>query len=187
VGLLIASGNVGNHLGNVLDSNIFLSRDGGRHWSEILNGTYKWAVVDYGNVIIFAEEKFTNKLIYTVDFGKSFSEFQFSGNLFKIDLLDSASDSDSLSIFVKGSDFDNPSAQKLIHVDFTNILKEKCTRDTDVELWALSEGDDDCVLGAKRTYIRRKPESLCFFGKNYDPWASSETKSCPCSYSDYEW
>jgi hypothetical protein len=123
-------------------------------------------------------------LIYTLDFGKSFSEFQFSGNLFKIDRLDS---SDSLSIFVIGSDYHDPSSQKLIHVDFTNVFKKECLKNEDSELWTCTEGKDDCLLGATRIYIRRKSESICYFGKNYDPFASSETKPCKCTRLDYEW
>lgn len=187
LGLLIASGNVGTHLVDLVDSNIYISRDGGLQWTEILNGTYKWAVANYGNIIIFTEEKLTSKLLYTTDFGKSFSEFKFSGKLFKIDRLDSTLDSDSLSIFVVGTDWDDPSSPQIIHIDFSIVLKKKCEIHEDYESWSPTNGTDECMLGARRTYIQRKLGSLCYLEKTFDPFSLSDKKPCTCSRFDHEW
>ena len=186
-GLLIASGNVGDYLGDFVNSNIYISRDGGLHWSEILNGTYRWAVADYGNIIAFIEEKVTNKLIFTFDFGKTFTQFQFTEKLFMIDQIESSLNSDSLSLFLVGTDWNNPSSSRIFSIDFTDVLKQKCSKETHLISWSPNGGNDECLLGAKRTLLQRKSDSPCYFGQGYDPFITSNSKKCACSKIDYEW
>lgn len=74
-----------------------------------------------------------------------------------------------------------------IHVDFSNLHEKQCTED-DYEQWTPYDNKHAsewrCILGETITYTRRKQNSSCFNGMDFEP--STAPLQCPCSYDDYE-
>lgn len=52
-GLILASGNVGEHL-NEKETNLYLSRDGGYEWVEIQKGSFFYGFANRGGLIVLA-------------------------------------------------------------------------------------------------------------------------------------
>jgi len=73
----------------------------------------------------------------------------------------------------------------LIFVDFTNFHQQKCT-DNDYETWSPYDPVDgsSCLLGQTTLYRRRKRNSACFNGQDYEPIVT--TTRCPCTRDDFE-
>ena len=60
-----------------------------------------------------------------------------------------------------------------------------CTRE-DYKDWSpSSNGYEECLMGKKTVYERRRTHSLCFNGREYDRKISEE--NCSCTIQDYEW
>ena len=191
-GLVLGVGNVGSSLGNYADSDVFLSRDAGKSWSEIRKGPHKWAVGDYGNVIVLIrDDKPTMSLDYSWDFGSSWSELKFSDKPLRLQALSTRMESSKFQFLVMGyapssSTFD-PTGMATIYLDFSRLFEKKCSLDDDFEKWSPGECQRDCFLGRKLSLLRRRKESLCFFGDRYEPSANIEGTTCECSARDFEW
>jgi hypothetical protein len=82
----------------------------------------------------------------------------------------------------------------VVHVDFSPLHKRRCegaespgTPDSDFELYTPAAsllGQDQCLLGKKITYSRRKADSACFNGNEFE--RSSSVEICECQASDFE-
>jgi hypothetical protein len=78
----------------------------------------------------------------------------------------------------------------IIHADFTGLSERVCvgadkpdTAQSDFETWRPS-GAEKCLMGAERTYIRKKFEAECL---NTGGFAPSTAVPCPCTRADYRW
>jgi len=71
----------------------------------------------------------------------------------------------------------------LLQIDFSDALTRKCG-DNDYEEWYPSFYDEQCVLGRKIGYRRRKRDSICFNGEEHE--AMRIDNNCPCVLIDYE-
>lgn len=81
----------------------------------------------------------------------------------------------------------------IITLDFQNLHTPQCTGEdrpgeasSDYELWTPFDGrhgDNKCLLGTKQTYVRRKQESQCYNGMEYEKQVFIE--NCPCTEMDY--
>lgn len=80
-GFIMASGVVGTSFKG--KQNIYLSIDAGMTWRQVLSGNYLYAFGDFGSVIVAVEHhsrggSATNKLLYSLNDGKTFHELVFS-------------------------------------------------------------------------------------------------------------
>ena len=84
----------------------------------------------------------------------------------------------------------------MLTVDFTNLHEPQCkgadspgTDSSDFELWSPHDDGrhgsaDKCFLGQQVTYVRRKQDSQCFNGEDFERTISRT--SCICTQADYE-
>jgi len=80
IGIIIATGNVGNYLSNRKDEiNTYLSRDAGLTWFEVMKGSHIYEIGDHGGLIVMAsDQEATSTIYYSWDEGLSWEEFTFS-------------------------------------------------------------------------------------------------------------
>ncbi|KAI3632421.1 hypothetical protein MIR68_009527 [Amoeboaphelidium protococcarum] len=216
VGQLMGVGNFGPQLLDYSLSNTYFSRDGGQTWTEVKKGPHIFEFGDYGALLVMAADyELTDKLIYSVDDGKTWHEHKFyekpvrvtalmidsegAGSKFLV-LASVQKDSNSrggffgsISDFLKslfGSGGVSSSIghqQVVVQVDFSQAAPKNCRFNGD------GSGDyekwnplsSDCILGQEMTYWRRKVDSVCHIGDSR-PTQPANARTCTCSRKDYE-
>ena len=82
-----------------------------------------------------------------------------------------------------------------VTLDFSNLHERECEgedhpddSDSDFETWSPKDAPtgEQCLLGEKVVYIRRKADAKCYFSSEYEP-QPSELHSCACTDEDYTW
>lgn len=193
IGLILANGNVGTKLNNGKENDLFMSRDGGFSWTEIIKGEHVFNIGDHGGIIVIApKHSVTNTIQYSLDEGLNFSETKITIdpiNITEIEVVD-----DSLKFIVYGIE-NNQKKSVVVSIDFERVFTRKCvgaeyanSEASDYELWSPHDDSSsvigvECLLGMKNTYVRRKPYRKCFNGLDYDLKIKSDT--CKCKESDY--
>ncbi|KAK0556529.1 vacuolar protein sorting/targeting protein PEP1 [Tilletia horrida] len=191
-GLILAVGNVGSKLGKWSDGDTFLSRDGGFVWEEVRKGAYMWEFGDQGNIIVMAaDQKPTSKVIYTLDQGKAWSEYDFGEELIVTGIATVPEDVHRKFMLFG---LTPKAAHKTIGIflDFTHTEPRKCNRDPahpendDFELFSPSENrKEDCLFGTQTYYIRRKRQAKCYVGEELKN-PHEIRKTCECTDVDFE-
>ncbi|KAH9264282.1 hypothetical protein BASA83_012236 [Batrachochytrium salamandrivorans] len=208
-GLLIGVGNPGESLFAYNLGNVFLSRDAGHSWIEVRKDAHKWAIADYGGLIVLVnDEKPVNTLSYSWDFGATWAEHKFSDQLIRIEDVATKSGAESRKVLITGhyisstaaggggsgggssSGISNELATALVSVDFEHLFSRKCDVNADFELWypGSMPGSNDpkrCFFGEEVTYRRRKADAICYVGAGFSH-VVAEKKTCECIDSDYE-
>ncbi|KAK0528682.1 vacuolar protein sorting/targeting protein PEP1 [Tilletia horrida] len=192
-GLIMAVGNVGTKLDSWQHSDTFLSRDGGFRWEEVRKGAHLWEFGDHGNIIVMAaDQKPTRKVLYTLDHGKNWLEYDFGEELIVTGIA--TVPEDSLREFVLFGLPPKFNSHRTVGVwlDFTQTEKRKCILDRehpendDFELFSPSENrKEDCLFGRQTYYIRRKRQAKCFVGQKI-PQPFKILKNCACTDVDFE-
>ncbi|KAJ3090965.1 vacuolar protein sorting/targeting protein PEP1 [Quaeritorhiza haematococci] len=199
VGLMIGVGNVGPSLleYETVGNNMYITRDGGRTWTEIRKGTYKWAIGDHGGIIVLVKDrKPTDTLYYSWDFGAHWAEYRFTTTPVLVTSVLTESSSTSRSFIILGMYEGSASGSGVkafvAHVDFTDLFKRQCVFDkndkdkNDFEPWSPTEaGGNRCFLGQEVKYWRRQPQALCYVGLQYKDLPKDE-KVCECTERDFE-
>ncbi|OLL21991.1 Vacuolar protein sorting/targeting protein 10 [Neolecta irregularis DAH-3] len=193
VGLMMGVGNVGESLSAYLDGDTFLTRDGGMTWSQVHKGAYTWEYGDQGAIIVIViDDKPTDSVLYTLDEGKSWTEYKFNQD--KVNVVDiSTLPSDTsrkFLLFTRASGQDNFGT---VQLDFTGLTDKQCSLkpdnpdDDDFELWTPGHpsNEDKCLFGHQIQYNRKIPDHLCYIGPKI---AQPHTilKDCACSRQDFE-
>ena len=71
-GYVMGVGSVGEYLEDYEDSDLFISTDAGRSWSQVHHGAHKYEFGDQGNVVVIVnDEETTDEIRYSIDGGKS--------------------------------------------------------------------------------------------------------------------
>ncbi|KAE8260254.1 hypothetical protein A4X13_0g482 [Tilletia indica] len=192
-GLILAVGNVGTKLDSWQHSDTFLSRDGGFIWEEVRKGAYMWEFGDQGNIIIMASDSTpTRKVVYTLDQGKNWLEYDFGEDLVITGIATVPEDTHrKFMLFGLPPKF-NSHRTIGIHLDFTHTEPRRCNLDLahpendDFELFSPSENrKEDCLFGQQTYYIRRKRQAKCYVGQAL-PNPHEIRKKCPCTDVDFE-
>jgi len=191
IGLIIATGNIGNDLSQTLtDVNTYFSRDAGWTWVQIRNGSYVYEFADHGAIWLFANNiDATDTFFYTWNEGLTFSECSFTRDG-PVEILNIIVDPSALSstFVIHGyRNVDGDDIGYLATIDFSSFHERQCTTN-DYEYWSPSDDRNDtqsnCLLGQSTTYTRRKRTSECFNGDTYE--IEVQGKTCPCDRDDYE-
>ncbi|XP_076042677.1 sortilin-related receptor-like [Oratosquilla oratoria] len=186
-GLIIASGVVGNSLKG--HSDVYVSRDAGVTWHEVIKGEYMYTFGDHGGVLV-AVEYLKNpgpntQLLYSTDEGQSWQSYKVSDKELRIYGLMTEPGENTTIFTLYGSASGPQHNWIVIKVDLRPVFKyQQCTKD-DYKLWSPSNRKSGiiCLLGRKEVYERRVAHSNCFNGRNYDRPISVE--NCPCEREDY--
>jgi hypothetical protein len=185
IGLLIATGNVGENL--VTDKNqvnLYLSRDAGLTWSELMKGPYIYEFGDHGGIIVFADTSgYTSELKYSLDEGLSIQTVPLDQQVDVTNIRVEPS-ATSHKFILYGEDTLGKAV--LIGVDFAGVQSRICV-DSDYEPWSPTDGRASgltCQLGRNVTYLRRKRDANCF--NNRDTEHVLSVINCACVVEDYE-
>ncbi|KAF2869438.1 vacuolar protein sorting/targeting protein 10 [Massariosphaeria phaeospora] len=193
VGLVMGVGNVGEHLDTVGESYTYISTDAGITWREIKKGNYAWEFGDQGSVIVIVRRgKDVKNLFYSLDYGVTWNEYQFSDHAIAVEAITTVPSDTSLNFLIWGK-----GSTKLVtvNVDFSRLdgLLRKCELDEknptagDYEFWSPQHplSDNQCLFGHVAQYHRRKRDAKCYNGQRIEI-LHNITQSCACTRRDYE-
>lgn len=193
-GLDFAIGNVGEYLDNYLNSNTFMTVDGGVTWKEIQKGPYLWKFGDHGSIILLVRDRtYTDHFLFSLDMGNTWEKVYYPGkeSILTYDITTVYSDT-SRKFVLFSFRSDNGNKWTAIHIDFTMLTDRKCKLDedsldkSDFDTWSFKypNSENSCLFGTIKTYFRKKSERHCFVGKNSIKHYIS--KNCTCQPQDYE-
>eukprot|EP01114_Cavostelium_apophysatum_P022306 TRINITY_DN8026_c0_g2_i1.p1 TRINITY_DN8026_c0_g2~~TRINITY_DN8026_c0_g2_i1.p1 ORF type:complete len:746 (+),score=148.66 TRINITY_DN8026_c0_g2_i1:29-2266(+) len=183
VGIVMATGNVGPYLYFEPDEVFtYLSSDGGVNWSEVGEGSMVYEFGDHGGILVMVPNQVSTKTItYSLDFGKTWTDFEFATDpTIVVNIFTTSSHNSRFVIFsVKGG------LPFYYGLDFSVIFGGATCGTFDYETWELTdEANQKCILGHDTTYLRRKPSSQCDSPDNFN-FIKSQT-NCNCTVDDYE-
>ncbi|KAG0309339.1 vacuolar protein sorting/targeting protein PEP1 [Dissophora globulifera] len=196
-GMVIGVGNVGDSLGEYAQGDTFITRDGGHSWKEILHGPHQYDFGDHGSIILLAkdDERPTDRVMYSLDHGNTFQEFEFSAEkvVVKDIVAKSGGIGKSFLVFAVPQPGGSNTAKQLIYqIDFSGLDLRPCRLDLndesndDYERWSLADlRGEQCMFGRKVEYYRRIEDRQCFVGELEVNPRSIES-NCQCTATDFE-
>lgn len=194
LGILLGVGNVGEHLVDYEASSTFMSNDGGITWKESHKGPYQWEFGDQGSIVVIVKDgEPTDRVLYTLNEGKSWEEHVFAGEKMIIRDITTVP-SDSSRRFLLFAKPDSPGDKmKTISLDFSGLTDRQCVLQEgkgdhdDFYLWTPSHpaNEDKCLFGHVTEYHRKKPDELCYIGPKLDA-LHQVLRNCTCSIFDFE-
>lgn len=187
-GVIIASGVVAKSLKG--HPGVFISRDAGLTWKQILKNYYFFNMGDHGGILVavkyFKSKGETNEILYSTDEGEKWNSHPFHANDLKVYGLMTEPNTNTTIFTLFGSEV-SEHKWLIIKIDLKNAFTYNCTED-DYKFWApglYSEGPlMPCLLGQRETYQRRKPHANCHNGLTYErPY---RTEKCKCNKYDFD-
>lgn len=201
VGLMMAVGNVGDHLLRKDDAatDTFITRDAGITWTSVKKGSYMWEYGDQGSIIVIIEEsKPTKSLFYSLDEGATWKEFEFSPSAeMQIDAITTVPSDNSRNFLLWGREVGTGSSRGIftVSLDFSGLKERQrqCDLDEvdpvneDYTLWEPKHPmqDDNCLFGHIARYHRKRTDADCYNGKMIDH-LHSIAQNCSCTRQDFE-
>ncbi|CZS88800.1 hypothetical protein WAI453_010608 [Rhynchosporium graminicola] len=191
IGLMLGTGNVGEHLTAVKDADTFMTSDGGVNWKSVKKGSYMWEFGDQGSIVVIVKEREKTKVVYySEDEGDTWKEKEFAQNELKIYDLTTVPSDNSRKFLLWGHD---GSSLVTIHLDFTPLTDVQCKLNEydpeadDYYLWIPKHPsqEDDCLFGHVTSYHRKRPDKKCFNGPLIPNLYSIE-RNCSCTRRDFE-
>ncbi|XP_066457586.1 VPS10 domain-containing receptor SorCS1 [Eleutherodactylus coqui] len=181
-GIIVASGNVGSELTET-DISMFISSDAGNTWRQIFEEEHSVLYLDQGGVLVAMKHTSLpiRHLWLSFDEGRSWSKYTFTSNPLFVDGVLGEPGEETLIMTVFGH-FGHRSEWQLVKVDYKSIFDRRCNPE-DYLPWQLHSQGEACIMGAKRTYMKRRSEKKCMQGK-YAGAMSSEP--CVCTEADFE-
>ncbi|XP_018082701.1 VPS10 domain-containing receptor SorCS1 isoform X1 [Xenopus laevis] len=181
-GIIVASGNIGSELTET-EISMFISSDAGNTWRQIFDEEHSVLFLDQGGVLVAMKHTSLpiRHLWLSFDEGRSWSKYTFTSTPLFVDGVLGEPGEETLIMTVFGH-FSHRSEWQLVKVDYKSIFERRCFPE-DYLLWQLHSQGETCIMGARRTYRKRKSEHKCMQGK-YARAVSSEP--CVCTESDFE-
>lgn len=125
-GLMLAVGNVGEHLIPYADSDTFLTRDGGFTWQEVHKDAHKWEYGDQGSILILVnDEEPTDHVSYTLNEGLTWQDYNF-GQRIRVRSIVTVPMDTSRKFVLFGTAPDKPDSSVALHLDFSSVTNVKC-------------------------------------------------------------
>eukprot|EP00743_Colponemidia_sp_Colp-15_P002319 GILK01002514.1.p1 GENE.GILK01002514.1~~GILK01002514.1.p1 ORF type:complete len:898 (+),score=135.65 GILK01002514.1:39-2696(+) len=192
VGVVMGTGNVGDYLRSRTDEvNTYFSRDGGLTWHEIRKGSYIYEIGDHGGLIVMADDqKATKEILFTWNEGLTWEIFEFYNKEIEVENIVIEPNATAQQFLVYGT---LEGKGVIVQLDFSKIHDRDCEgadapgEDSDFELWSPSGASlsgRKCLMGRQVSYTRRKQQSACFNGQEYE--RRELVKNCDCTEEDYE-
>jgi hypothetical protein len=183
-GFAVAVGNVGPWYDRAEDDAdahaAFLTTDAGASWQRVRNGSHVAEIADQGNVIVLARDSAaTDTLIWSADAGATWRECLFAASPVFVSNILSEPTKSGTDIIVIGTQWQGGRrVGVVVFVDLAEYARQCGAADYDE--WR--PAGNDCVLGERLTYMRRKPEAACHSDMLPQPMRTA----CECEVSDYE-
>ncbi|KAI6854545.1 Oligoxyloglucan reducing end-specific cellobiohydrolase [Hortaea werneckii] len=196
VGLMIATGNVGQFLGAKKEADTFATRDGGVTWTQIAEGNWMWEFGDQGSILVIVkEDEPTDSVLYSLDEGVSWERFAFTESSMQVEDITTVP-SDTSRRFLLWGKIKGELAS--VNLDFTG-LEERSTpcespdrpgaegQSKDYDLWEPKHplSDDNCLFGHVAQYHRKKLDANCYNGREIQH-LHSIARNCTCTRRDFE-
>ncbi|KAJ5951471.1 uncharacterized protein N7479_009884 [Penicillium vulpinum] len=186
IGLMLALGNVGEHLTSVTDADTYLTRDGGITWIQVKKGQYMWEFGAAGSIIVLVSDRKPTKVVhYTLDEGISWHEFQFAEKEMVVDDISTVPSDTSKNFLLWSMD---GGKRVTITLDFSGIWSRDCNDDeNDYYNWSPSHPfqEENCLFGHVEEYHRKKPAAECWNSWR-EPHLHSIGRNCTCTRADFE-
>mmetsp|Transcript_29704 Transcript_29704/g.45285 ORF Transcript_29704/g.45285 Transcript_29704/m.45285 type:complete len:857 (-) Transcript_29704:59-2629(-) len=210
IGIVMAVGNLGDKLDfeRGARKSTFLSRDGGLSWAEVSKIPLIYEFGDHGGLLVAAPNlQSTTQIRYSWNEGKTWQMLKVSDEPIFVDNIIIEPKSTAQQFVIYGS-YDNTTENGsfdtkrelgkdvMITLDFAGLHEPRCKGvdkpgkdDSDFELWSPHDdgrhgSNDKCFLGQQVTYIRRKQDSECFNGEDFE--RQTMRVPCLCTEADYE-
>lgn len=191
VGIMFGCGNVGAVLGDAKEADTFMTTDAGISWKMVKKGRWTWSFGDQGSIIVLGQQDTATKsLSYTLDEGKTWSDYVFSDSEMVITDITTLRSGASRNFLLWAHQGDNLFT---INLDFSGLTNEQCVFDkddrkkSDYDLWTPMhpKQPDGCLFGHKAEYLRKKTDRTCFNGQKLQHlWGFD---NCTCTRQDFEW
>lgn len=129
-GVIMATGVVGKSLkGN---PSVFISRDAGQTWTQILRNYYFFNYGDHGGILVavkyFKSKGETNEILYSTDEGETWIPHPFYGKNLKVYGLMTEPNANSTEFTLFGSESDEHK-WIILKIDLRNAFTSNCTPD----------------------------------------------------------
>jgi len=195
-GLILATGVVAPYMREDMrpdELGTFFSRDGGRTWSEVRQGTASYEFGDHGSIMVVGSNQFkTDTIKYSWDEGLTWQTTQLGVSM-EIENIRTEPKATSQRFVVTGRT--SVGKGHVAHLDFSTMHERHCQGEdqaghdgSDFEIWSPRDpaggSDSSCVLGRTVQYTRRKQSSKCFNGVERERRTIRE--NCPCTKVDFE-
>lgn len=126
VGLMMAVGNVGVSLAPYVDSDTFLTRDGGLTWEEVSKDAHMWEYGDQGSILLLVnDEGPTDRVKYSLNEGLSWNEYSF-GEPMRVRSIVTVPEDTSRKFILFGQTSSGGENTVAVHLDFSKITVTKC-------------------------------------------------------------
>ncbi|KAL4250701.1 Vacuolar protein sorting/targeting protein 10 [Abortiporus biennis] len=188
-GFVIGVGSISNHLLPYKECDTFLSTDNGVSWKMVRMDANQYKFGDFGSILVGVDDREpTDEIHYSTNLGKSWNTHKLDVKV-RTHVLTSVPDSTSQKFVLFGQvgreDMEEYAPYVVIFLDFSKTRKRKCGKDDFERWWARSATNEQCLMGHKQWYNRRKIDVDCYVGgKSLDPVEHEE--NCPCTDEDYE-
>ncbi|XP_073409181.1 VPS10 domain-containing receptor SorCS1 isoform X3 [Dendrobates tinctorius] len=181
-GIIVASGNIGSEL-TESDVSMFISSDAGNTWRQIFEEEHSVLYLDQGGVLVAMKHTSLpiRHLWLSFDEGRSWSKYTFTSNPLFVDGVLGEPGEETLIMTVFGH-FGHRSEWQLVKVDYKSIFDRRCNPE-DYLPWQLHSQGEACIMGAKRTYMKRRSERKCMQGRFAGAMSS---EPCVCTEADFE-
>ncbi|KZT39018.1 vacuolar protein sorting/targeting protein 10 [Sistotremastrum suecicum HHB10207 ss-3] len=192
-GFVMGVGSVGPYIKPYQECDTFLSTDAGLTWKMFHADAHKYEFGDQGSILVIVnDEEATDVLRYSYDSGQTWHDLSLGVSV-GARLLTTIPDSTSQKFLLLGTlarrEQKGQGNHVMLYLDFAPIQKRECDHNPnsgDFEKWYARSGTgNQCVMGHKQYYWRRKANADCFVGHKFeDPVAIEE--NCPCTDEDFE-
>ncbi|XP_055841442.1 sortilin-related receptor-like [Episyrphus balteatus] len=187
-GIIMASGVIGKSLKG--HPGVFLSRDGGLTWKQVLKGYHFFNFGDHGGILVavkyFKSKGETKKILYSTDEGENWQSYTFHSKDLKVYGLMTEPNSNSTIFTLFGSE-KQEHRWLIVKVDFKKAFSRNCTK-ADYTFWTPKytspDGEQWCTLGEQLSLQKRIAHANCLNGIKYQ--RIIKTQVCPCSKRDFE-
>ena len=158
-----------------------------------------WEYGDQGSIIVIVEESTpTNVVLYTLDEGQTWIEYQFTEVTMQIDSITTVPSDNSRNFLLWGREVGEGAQSGIatVNLDFTGLadrqrpcdVSELTPNNDDYYLWEPKHPlqDNNCLFGHVSQYHRKKPEAKCFNQREITH-LHHVAKNCSCTRQDFEW
>ena len=190
-GIIIAHGNYGTYLASRGNVDLYISRDGGLRWKQTLASSWDAQIIDHGGLLVAAMDYHQlhvdeTYISYSCDEGRNWVNFTFTDTSTVIWGVVTEPGETTTQVALFGSEDLSHPEWAIISINFTAVFERKC-RSSDYWQWAVSDGriaSQNCLLGESRVIERRKTQTCCLSGEQYERIVSATP--CVCAREDFE-